>query len=529
MKRTMSVFALWLGTATSPLAAQTGAGIGFQFFIESGDSVYAALAGGETNVKLTASDQASTNPGLGAFTLRVYFDPTRVTYVTGSAASACPDSATFPLNPPVVGPNYVEFSAGGCAPSGSFGADVVTFRLRLDPSATSGAVLYADPISLIQSDGTPRPNDGEAALAEICLGTTVWGDIDADASVGSRDALIALAGAVGLPTGGFTLTRGDVDSDGRVTSRDALFMLSRAVDLPTLGSRTGQAIAEHCAPQTPLPDSLFYQAEGGSRAAAGVSGLTIRAGGDTAFVITGDSTANFFNGTKWRPRVSPADGSVLVACLYNTSQPQICRRDGAGTLTLLTGAAPSSFHESPDWSPAGDSIIYVRDGQIFIMDAAGGGQAPIPGAPSFVNSVAWQPVADSHIFAYTRQGCNGEVHTFNRDTGADALVAFGDCSAAKGQPDLVDWNPAGDSLAFDMFLNNSKAVVVAPAIASAPLTKRVSKEVTGTNEAFWRTDGVVFQLGGTLYGQIYFRRNDGTVDRLTRVAQDLHFPATAKR
>jgi hypothetical protein len=163
------------------------------------------------------------------------------------------------------------------------------------------------------------------------------------------------------------------------------------------------------------------------------------------------------------------------------------------------------------------------------MDAAGGGQAVIPGSPSFVNSVAWQPIAGSHTFAYTRQGCNGEVRTRNRDTGADAVVAAGDCSAARGQPDLVDWNPAGDSLAFDMFINNRKAVIVAPAVASAPLTKRVSSEMTGANEPLWRSDGVVFQLGGILYGQIYFRHNNGTVARLTRAAQDLHFPGTRKQ
>ena len=525
MKRTLTALVMGLGVV-APVAAQTGSAIRFQFFYDSGDSVYAALAGGETNVTLMAFDQASA--GLGAFTVRVHFDPTRVSYVSGSAASACPDSATFPLNPPIQGANYVEFSAAGCAPSGTYGGDAVRFRLRLEAGSTSGAVLYADPISVSQSDATPRPYDEEAALAEICLGTTVWGDIDGDASVGSRDALIALAGAVGLPTGGFTLTRGDVDSDGRVTSRDALFMLSRAVELPTSGSRTGAAIAEHCAPQTTLPDSLYYQSEGSGRATPGVGGLTIRVPGDTAFVITGDSTSNWFNGTKWRPRVSATDGSVLVACYYITSYSQICRRDAGGTLTPLT-AVPFTDHQSPDWSPAGDSIIYVRGGQIFIMDATGGGQTAIPGTPNSVNSVAWQPVAGSHTLAYTIQGCSGEVHTRNRDTGVDAIVAAGDCSAARGQPDLVDWNPAGDSLAFDMFIDNKKAVVVAPATAAAPITKRVSSELMSANEPFWRSDGVVFQLGGSVYGQIYFRRNDGTVVRLTRAAQDQHFPATAKR
>lgn len=525
MRRALLSLVLGLGAATT-LAAQSGSPIRFQFFYESGDSVYAALAGGDTRITLMAFDQASA--GLGAFTVRVYFDPARVSYVAGTAASACPDSLTFPLNPPVLGANYVEFSAAGCDPAGTFGSDVVRFRLQLAAGATSGAVLYADPISIKQSDGTPRPNDEEAGLAEICQGTTVWGDIDADASVGSRDALIALAGAVGLPTGGFTMSRGDVDADGRVTSRDALFMLSSAVELPTLGSRTGEAIAEHCAPQTALPDSLYYQSEGGNRAAPGVGGLTIRAPGDTAFVITGDSSANWFNGTRWRARVSPADGSVLIACLYNSSSPQICRRDPAGNLTLVT-SVPFSSYQSPDWSPAGDSIVYVRDGAIYISLPDGLGERLAVSSAGTITSVAWNPKSGSRVIAYTIQGCNGEVRTLDLDTGAGALVAAGDCSAAKGSPDLVDWNPAGDSLAFDMYINNKKAVMVAPAIASAPLTKRVSTELFSANEAFWRSDGIVFQFGGSLYGQIYFRRNDGTVARLTRVAQDQHFPATAKR
>ncbi len=72
------------------------------------------------------------------------------------------------------------------------------------------------------------------------------------------------------------------------------------------------------------------------------------------------------------------------------------------------------------------------------------------------------------------------------------------------------------------------AIVVAPAAPSAPLSKRVSYQLTSTNEPLWRTDGVLFQVGGILYGQLYFRRNDGTVFRLTRTARDLHFPGIKK-
>lgn len=533
MRRGAALFALCLGA--TPLAAQTGSAMRFEFVYETGDSVYAALAGGETNVTLMAFDQAFTNPGLGAFTLRVYFDPTRVSYVSGSAASACPDSTAFPLNPPVAGTNYVEFSAAGCAPINTYAANVVRFRLRLQAGPGTGTVLYADPLSVTQSDGTLRPNDGEADLAEICLGTAVWGDIDGDLAVGSRDALIALAGAVGLPTGGFNLTRGDVDSDGRVTSRDALFMLSSAVELPTAGSRTGEAIAQSCAPQTALSDSLYYQTEGSGRATLDVDGLTIRAAADTLPTIVGDSSADWFTSAsynhKYRPRVSPDGTKVLYACWYNTSTSaaQICTTsaDGSGG-TIRLSTSDFSIHASPDWSPAGDSIAFVRDGDIYIVSAAGLGERLVVNLTGPISSVAWNPTG-ARTIAFTVQGCNGDVRVLDLDTGVQTIVAAGDCGP-KGQPDMVDWNPAGDSLTFDMFIDgsNRKTVIVAPAVANATLTKRISSGLAGADEPLWRSDGVVFQLAGTLYGQLYFRRNDGTVFRLTRTASDLHFPGTKK-
>ena len=107
-------------------------------------------------------------------------------------------------------------------------------------------------------------------------------------------------------------------------------------------------------------------------------------------------------------------------------------------------------------------------------------------------------------------------------------MAAGTCVGYLGQPDLVDWSPAGDSLVFDMYVNNRKAVIVAPPVMSAPLTKRVSASYH-VWEAFWRPEGILFALQGTAYGQIYLRRADGTVLRVVRAPKDLHFPGMLKQ
>jgi hypothetical protein len=530
VKRALGVVATVLLAAT-PAAAQSGSTLIFEFAQRrDDDTAYAALSGGTAEVRVRAWDNG--NVGLGAFAIRIYYDPTRVSYVGGSARSSCPDSLLHPLSPPVVGANYVELSAGGCTAAGVGTADhdVATVRLRLETGALNGSVLYVDPIAIAQNDGTPRPYDEEAAFSELCRGTTVWGDVNGDVKVGSLDALVALSDAVGLSTTGFNLARADVDDDGRVTSRDALYMLSHAVLLPTPGSRTATAIAEFCAPQTALGGTLFFQTEGPGSATTGEDGLTLRNSNDTASVVLGDSAAPFFSlgSPKWRPRVSPVDGSVLFACYYNSSNTQVCKRRTDGTVTPLA-FAPFTQNESPDWSPAGDSIVFIRNGSLNVMDSAGAGARLVPTAGGSFKSVAWNPQAGSRVIAFTQQGCSGAVRTLNVDTGAGAIVAQGDCaSAARGQPDLVDWSPAGDSLVFDMYINNRKAVIVAAATQNAPLTKRVSASYH-VWEAFWRPEGILFQLQGTLYGQIYLRRNDGTVLRVVRAAKDLHFPGMSKQ
>ena len=526
MKRLLTLLPLAAGLlGTGPLRAQTGTRmpVYFKETAQGLDTVVGALAGGPATLTL-ASDNQFGGEGLGRFRVRIYFDATAVSFL--DARSSCPDSAANPITT-VSGTNFVELSANGCslgAPFATINVATVRFTQGL---ATSGSVLYVSPDTLFDFTAVDRTADGEGDVTEVCAATTVWGDVDNDAVVNSRDALIALTNAVGLPTGGFAVAQGDVDNDGRVSSRDALVMLSYAIQLPTAGTRVALPIARFCAPQHVLPAPLYYQTEGSGPAQPGSHGLTIRAASDSVSTVTGDSTANFFNGTKWRPRISPADASVLLACLFNTSTSQICRRGGAGGLTALTAGFPFDSHESPDWSPAGDSIVFIRDGAIYVMAADGSGSRLALSGPFSVHSVAWQPVAASRTIAFTIQGCNGEVRTLNLDTGSGATIAAGDC-AAKGEPDMVEWSPAGDSLAFQMFIDNRSAVLVAPATASAPLAKRVTAEQTSTNEPLWRTDGVVFQLAGGLYGQLYFRRNDGTVFRLTRAAADLHFPGITK-
>ncbi|MDH5806083.1 MAG: right-handed parallel beta-helix repeat-containing protein, partial [Gemmatimonadota bacterium] len=93
--------------------------------------------------------------------------------------------------------------------------------------------------------------------AVVCAGRH-WGDLDADAVIGSVDAQIVLMHSVGLAVA--DSTSGDVDGDGAVNPRDALLILSQVVGLDVSMYRVGGLFSLLCSPGTPttltVPDTL---------------------------------------------------------------------------------------------------------------------------------------------------------------------------------------------------------------------------------------------------------------------------------
>jgi len=301
MKQRASIILGLIAVAPVLARAQSGNNVQLSFVeVPSYDSVYSAAAGGQFTA--TVQTGYAYPGGVGAFRLRVYFDPTRVSFV--SATDLCADSATnsFTATP---GSNYVQVQASSCNYY-YYSVNMAALRFQLAPGATDGSMLYLRPDSLSDYGGADRTSDRLGTLAEVCHANGFWGDIDGDGAANSRDALITLTSAVGLPTGGLNVSLADVDADGYVTSRDALIILSYSIGIPTDASRAGRGIVDACAPQAALPRTAYFNRIGGQIGQAGVSGLAIRAPGG-AVTVPGDSAdAQLAYG--WRPRVSPKIG-----------------------------------------------------------------------------------------------------------------------------------------------------------------------------------------------------------------------------
>ncbi len=484
--------------------APTGAQLRL-FFLEpynTGDSAYAATAGGQVTVTIAAQDFNPNTYALGAFTLRLYFDPARLSFV--DAQTICPDSASFALTT-VTGSNYVEFSAAGCASAQYFQHNVLQAHFALAGGAVDGSTLYLDPVLVKDWFGTDRTVDRVGDVTEICHTSGVWGDVSGDGNINSLDALITLSGAIGLSTGSYTLTDADVDADGQVTSRDALLMLSASIGLSTSGYRVGQGVVDACAPEALFPRPLYFVNEG--------LGLAVRAANGTTVTVPGDN-ADASVAYNWRPRVSPDGLNVLFICL-NAGYPQVCKADANGSNVVNLTPGDFNIDQSPDWSPAGDSIVYVTSNQIWVMAADGSNQHFMPSSPINVSGVAWQAVTSSRTLAYSNFLNGGEVHTILLDDVATDKTVYA-AGPNNATPSRVDWNQAGDSLYFQLVVDNQFQLVAAPAVPGGPYSVRVSLW-GGAFAPAWTDSGILF---GTYrnHDRLYVWLPDGSLGVVGRDA-----------
>lgn len=511
MRRVLLVAVLLLGL---PLAARAQTGQGIQVYYDlQGDSVVAAASGAAFSVVLVSYDPYGW--GVDSFAVRIPFDATRLAFL--GATKLCPDSTPLNATP---GAGFVIVSAPSCG-AYPYGQPLARLTFQLQPGVTDGTVLGMRPLALIDNGTQNRTLDFITDFLQVCHASGVWGDIDLDTRVNSRDALIALSNAVGMPTGGFNVAPGDVDADGQVTSRDALAMLSASINLSTSGFRVGSGIADACARQTVLPRPLYFVRDGAQPGLNGVSGLAIRAANDSSMTIPGDSAD--IATIQWRPRVSPDGSEVLFVCANDFGWFNICKASADGSnKVVLTNVIRTEY--SPDWSPAGDSIVFVTGGSVWMMDAAGQGQRLVPG-PAGAAHVTWKPGVGNRTIAYIDANGNGSIHTLDLDTGLDVLLFDAGAIGTFG-PRYIDWNLAGDSLLFDFQLDLQYAIGAVSA-TPGPLDVRLHL-ISGAYHPLWTDQGVVFVGYYHGYYRLLLARPDGTIGIISHDTQH-HYTAGMKR
>ncbi len=393
---------------------------------------------------------------------------------TGGTAAYC----TQPLA-------LLSFSVGSVQTSGS----LVSVRLN---SATG----YTSPVDL-------KPNY-RAEVMDACQADKVWGDVDQSLVVNSRDALITLTAAVGLPVSGpFDLSLGDVDGDKRVTSRDALFILSAGIGLSVpYNVVAGHPIPVRCAPLAPSPADLVFFSDNGMERIAAAD--TVRS------VIPLPANANQASTPRWSP-----DGSrIAYECfdVYPYSQ-SICTVSPTGTGLVDLQVVPNGRANGPDWSPDGTQIAFIKNSysDVWVANANGSGQRQVTSG-TVVYDLAWSPDGSRIAFTGYYSCCSAQLFIVNVD-GSDLHEVFP--SSAAQSPANPSWSAAGDSL---VYYNGYWARAYEVAASGSSTAGTPASPLSGYQyQPDWTAAGVgLADATPTRESLYYHRASDGRQLRLTR-------------
>jgi hypothetical protein len=417
--------ALCLALAPGAAAAQT-----VSFYLGS-DSVLPVLTGATRTIQL----QVNGGAGVSAYNLTLFLDTNRVKV---TAVDTVPGGYGLPVPTLVPGADSVVLNAAGTG-STAYAVPIANVTFSMDAAATEGSLVSLRINSLTLGDGVTSGLPGHrTGLLNVCQATRMLGDVTGERVVNSRDALIALTAAVGLPATGFDVPAGDADQDGQVTSRDALLILSYGIGISTGLSDLGFGIPAACAPLTVAPDSLLFLR----------SGVVYEiAKNDSIPTLLPLTPYPYYYPARW----SPDGSSILYAANTSQGYVNIFRANAAGTVvdTLTRG---TWWDAGADWSPDGTRITFVSGrttpASVWVMDANGANPVQLtanvtanPYAP-----VAWSPDGTRIAFVACQTCTYYGLWVVNVDGTGLTEVVPESAAQSPGQP---EWTPGADSIYYE--------------------------------------------------------------------------------
>jgi TolB protein len=156
------------------------------------------------------------------------------------------------------------------------------------------------------------------------------------------------------------------------------------------------------------------------------------------------------SGTAWSP-----DGQTIAVANYR----HVLFVNGQRNVTLEWG-----LDGSPVWSPDGHRIAFVRNGEIYVMNADGSRQRRLTHNTLNEAGATWSPDGQKILFTSARRGTRGKV--------SDIYVMNAD---GRGQRKLTErghdprWSPDGEKIAFAGYRDGNYDIYVMNADGSEQL------------------------------------------------------------
>src|SRR5262245_3559661 len=146
------------------------------------------------------------------------------------------------------------------------------------------------------------------------------------------------------------------------------------------------------------------------------------------------------------PANSGAQGAPELAWVTYYCTPSLC---GLGpALVFPGGMTDNPSDRAPTWSSDGARIAFEREGEILVIDVAGGSPTNLTNHPASDRSPTWSPDGSKIAFASDRSG-QAELYLMNPDgTGGVQLT---DSVGFVGEP---AWSPDGAKIAFTCMIES---------------------------------------------------------------------------
>ncbi len=337
LRRLAAALAILLAV-TSPARAQVVQ------LLSGSDSVVSIVVGDSAKVRL---EVYGATGGIAAYSITILLDRSRVDVARADSVPGygLPKPTVTPSS---TGTDSVVISASGGSYTGTI-VELADLWFKLASAATQGSLISLRVNTLTSVTGSVDLRPGHRTnVLNTCQAVSYWVDVTGDHVVNSRDALVVLTSAVGIPVTGFDLSFGDVDADGTVDSRDALLILSYSIRLSVPSPRLGKARTNVCAPLYPVPQAMLF-----------FSGADLYkiAAGDTLPVKVALPLAPY---SVYRAIWSPDGARVLYTGYAATFSGYKVVASNGTTVDTLTRTV-SSFDAGADWSPDGTQMAFVSN------------------------------------------------------------------------------------------------------------------------------------------------------------------------
>ncbi|MCQ1537313.1 hypothetical protein FTO70_16865 [Methanosarcina sp. KYL-1] len=113
----------------------------------------------------------------------------------------------------------------------------------------------------------------------------------------------------------------------------------------------------------------------------------------------------------------------------------------------LTDVTSNTIDEwGPVWSPEGDKILFLRDGDLYRVFSNGSGEMPLTETGGYAGDYSWSPDGNNILYSFVIDGLNTDILVINTDGFSESRLTGSNTPV--GRNDTGTWSPSGSKIAY---------------------------------------------------------------------------------